>query len=118
MTWYQTIALGCLGGAIPDILRVISLRYESVPKYLYQWFFWISLILLIALGGVVSYWLDPTRAIDALAIGYSAPGILSKLLGSERARDEFVLPTVPPTVAGSPMYVPNPLAPLQKWWAR
>ena len=43
MPWYQIVALGCLGGAVPDVLRLISLRYEEAPSYLFRWFFWISL---------------------------------------------------------------------------
>jgi hypothetical protein len=84
MPWYEACALGCAGGALPDMLRLISFRYDAAPEYLLRKFFWISLALLIALGGITSALMTPSRAVDALAIGFSAPAILSRVLGGER----------------------------------
>jgi hypothetical protein len=30
---------GCLGGVLPDVLRLIGDRYRGAPAYLRQWFF-------------------------------------------------------------------------------
>jgi cell division protein FtsZ len=83
METLQVVALGCAGGALPDILRVIERRYDPAPDYLKRGFFWVSLGLLVGLGGSAAYFLSPTRVIDALAIGFSAPSLVSGLLGKK-----------------------------------
>jgi hypothetical protein len=76
-----TIAvLGAVGGLVPDILRIIELRHQTAPDYLSRGFFWFSLSLLSCVGAFTAYMLSPVRAIDALAIGFSAPTLLSNLL--------------------------------------
>lgn len=86
-TW-QVIALGCAGGALPDVLRVIERRHEPPPEYLWRGFFWVSLGLLVCLGGAAGYLLSPTRVIDALAIGFSAPSLVAGLLAQKPERPE------------------------------
>jgi hypothetical protein len=81
-TW-QVIALGCAGGALPDVLRVIERRYEPAPDYLKRPFFWVSFGLLVCLGGIAAVFLSTTRLVDALAIGFSAPSLISGLLGQK-----------------------------------
>src|SRR5438128_12702296 len=79
----QTIVLGCIGGALPDVLRLIAGRHGEVPKYLGSPYFWVSLIVLVALGGGTTYLFSltsPQTWISALAIGYTAPSMISKLL--------------------------------------
>jgi len=80
----QTAALfGATGGLIPDVLRAISERHQpGPPDYLTSWFFWVSLVLLAGIGGGACYLLEPQTTISALAIGYSAPSIISNLLGT------------------------------------
>jgi hypothetical protein len=90
MLSYQTIVLGCIGGALPDILRLIAGRHGEAPKYLFSVYFWVSFVLLVVLGGSAIYVVhlvspevlsgSPHRWISALAIGYSAPSMVSKLL--------------------------------------
>ncbi|MEA2838736.1 MAG: hypothetical protein QOF41_66 [Methylobacteriaceae bacterium] len=91
-TW-QVIALGCAGGALPDVLRVIERRYEPAPDYLKRPFFWVSLGLLVCLGGGAAYFLSPTRIVDALAIGFSAPSLISGLLGQKSAAPRRATPS-------------------------
>ena len=74
--------LGCLGGAVPDLLRIIKNRYKaSLPKYLRSANFWIGLVILIGIGGLTAWILEATTAKDALLYGYAAPQILSSLAG-------------------------------------
>jgi hypothetical protein len=67
VTVMQAVLWGCLGGLLPDVLRLIGLRYKGAPHYLKEWFFWFSLILLVAVAGLTAYLLSPTRIIDAIA---------------------------------------------------
>ena len=78
---------------MPDILRVIAGRYGEVPSYLGSAYFWISLVVLVALGGVAAGFLAPPvdysqlpSMISPLAIGYSAPSVISKLLSQPDVR--------------------------------
>jgi hypothetical protein len=84
MLWYYALMLGCLGGTVPDVLRIIAARYKRPPDYLWQPFFWIGLAMLVALGGLCTVLYGPTRALEALSIGYSAPELVSRLLGSNK----------------------------------
>jgi hypothetical protein len=100
MPWYfmdTAVWLGCLGGALPDALRLIQGRHGEVPTYLGSLYFWVSLVLLVALGGATAafttYTLGATQnmtqaaaMINALAVGYSAPSVLSKLLSEPAIR--------------------------------
>ena len=107
MLWYQTYQnalLGCAGGALPDILRLIAGRHGDAPSYLGSIYFWISLVLLIFLGGGAAHLLHPEQWISALAIGYSAPSVLSKLLSD-------------PKVGPAERSVAAPSSSLRGWWA-
>ncbi len=76
----QLIIWGCVGGALPDVIRLIKGRYNDTPGYLKAPMFWVGLLLLIALGGFVA-WLGGAKEIkEALAYGYGGPEILSRLL--------------------------------------
>jgi hypothetical protein len=86
MQAHEMVLWGCLGGALPDILRLVAVRYRAPPKYLKVPFFWLSLLLLIGLGGLAAYLLQPERVVDAIALGFSAPEILSHALASKRSR--------------------------------
>ena len=101
MLWYQAVLFGCAGGLLPDILGVVKERHGPPPEYLSRRFFWISLLILAGIGGLVSYLSDPARLIDALAIGYSAPTIISKGLGKEGPPDIFEPPPPPPKMGTS-----------------
>ena len=134
MPLYQIVLLGAVGGALPDLLRIINARHEPAPDYLDRHFFWFSLGLLMLLGAGAACLLDPTRTVDALAVGYSAPSLLSKALAD---RDEAVraevahaltdvrerISTGMPTLDALTRYVDDnqprkaPFQNLRRWWA-
>ena len=115
---FQIVALGCVGGALPDVLRVIEKRHEPMPDFLKRRIFWIGLGLLVAIGGAAAYLLAPTRVVDALAIGFSAPSVFSGLLADKNPARTICLDSAAaslgPNLAAP---IPNVLAPLQRWWA-
>jgi hypothetical protein len=76
----QLIVWGCVGGVLPDAIRLIKGRYNDTPGYLKAPMFWVGLLLLIGLGGFVA-WLAGAKEIkEALAYGYGGPEVLTRLL--------------------------------------
>ena len=76
------ILLGCLGGIIPDIIRLLKLREDGkyfIPDYLTTVFFWIVLILQIGLGALVVYLMDVNDKLQAVVYGYAAPQIFTSV---------------------------------------
>jgi len=89
MSTGETILFGCIGGLIPDALRFIKGRYElSIPAYLSKPNFWIGIILLIAVGGFCTWLIGPANVKEALAYGFSAPELLSKLFSKPSAQTD------------------------------
>lgn len=86
MTTTEFFLWGCLGGVLPDLLRLIGERYRGAPHYLKTWFFWYSMVLLVAVAGLATYLLAPSRIVDAVAIGFAAPEMLSSALGQAKPR--------------------------------
>jgi len=79
---WSLIAFGCVGGLIPDILRVIQNRHDtSRLQYLKTLGFWFALLLLVGLGGFLCWLLGANDVKQALAYGFGGPEILSKFLG-------------------------------------
>ena len=79
--------LGALGGALPDIIRIIKGRYKlKPPKYLKSLNFWLGFILLILLGGAAAWLFGAQDVKSALAMGFSAPEIFSNL--ASKSEDE------------------------------
>ncbi len=73
----EMVVLGCIGGLLPDLLRLIKARDTgSVPKH---FMFWLAWILLIAIGGFTAWLFDADQAKEAVALGFTAPEVLSKL---------------------------------------
>lgn len=83
---YETVGLSCVGGVLPDLLRIIAARYDGPPQYLKKAFFWISLLLLVLLAGGTALLVKPTDTVEALAVGFGAPEIISKLLSRSADR--------------------------------
>ena len=78
--------LGCVGGLLPDILRIIRNRYKTkLPVYLKNPNFWISIVLLVGVGGLTAWILNSLSAKDALIYGYASPQVLSQLASSVRS---------------------------------
>ena len=76
------LVFGFIGGVVPDALRVIEHRHEpALPQHFRSLNFYMGLILLVALGGLMVYLRNPKDAVEALAIGYAAPQLLSTAAG-------------------------------------
>lgn len=71
---------------LPDVLRLIGERYKGAPHHLKTLFFWYSMVLLVGVAGLATYLLIPSRIVDAVAIGFAAPEILSSALGQAKPR--------------------------------
>ena len=73
---------GCLGGLLPDILRLINSKYDpTTPQYLKTAKFWIILLLQVALGGLTAWLLGAATVRDALIFGFTAPEVITRLVG-------------------------------------
>ncbi len=80
----KSILYGLIGGLLPDVIRMINNRYNpSLPDYLKSVNFYIGLVLLILLGGGAAYLLKPDGIIETLAVGYSAPQLVSSILAQK-----------------------------------
>lgn len=79
----EFLLFGLIGGAIPDLLRIINNRYQlSLPGYLKSLNFYVGFIFLLMLGMVTVQLLDANSITEALSYGYSAPQVISGLLGN------------------------------------
>lgn len=85
MTDAEIFALGCLGGALPDLLRLIKGRHDGAPRFLRDWFFWLMFAGLVALGGLAALLGQADEAKEALAFGFAAPEVVSRAFGGSRA---------------------------------
>jgi len=78
--------LGCIGGLLPDLLRIYRNKNEpDLPAYLKTGGFWLRLAISVVLGGLVVWVLDIRAARDALATGYGAPQLISQIVGGATA---------------------------------
>jgi hypothetical protein len=102
MTWDWTIFLiGCSGGLIPDVLRIVQRRHEAeLPAYMFSANFWIGLVLLVVIGGLAAVLAQAIDWKQALSIGYAGPEFLSRAFASK-----------PITLAGG-----GALAVVRRWW--
>ena len=76
--------LGCLGGLVPDVLRIIKNKNnKDVLKCFKNFTYWVVLILQVALGGFAVYILSTASIVKALAVGFSAPEIIGSLLSKK-----------------------------------
>jgi hypothetical protein len=115
------VLCGCGGGLLPDVLRLVKSRYENDPlPYLRSWRLWVSLAMLVPLGGLVAWLLESRTPLQAVAFGYAAPELLSRVLAREAGerggagidRGESAGVARPP---GAPR---GAFAALRQWWAR
>jgi hypothetical protein len=82
MDW-NIILLGCAGGAVPDIVRIVQNRHEpNLPDYLKGANFWLGFFLLLILGGVAAGFGDAKSIKEALAYGFTAPEVISRLFSA------------------------------------
>ncbi len=106
---WQAAAAGGLGGLVPDVLRLLAARHDGLPAYLRTRFFWASLVGLAALGAAVAALSHPSTFQAALALGYSAPSIVSTL-GATGAAE--------PHVEFRAARRLSLLAEVRRWWSR
>lgn len=79
----EFLLYGLIGGAIPDLLRIINNRYQlSLPGYLKSINFYVGFVFLLVLGMVTVQLLQAGSITEALSYGYSAPQVISGLLGN------------------------------------
>jgi hypothetical protein len=87
MVDWTLIGLGCLGGALPDIIRIAKGRYTAeLPAYLWSLNFWLGFVFLVGLGGFAAWIGGATATKDALAFGFGAPELLSRVLSGDGTR--------------------------------
>lgn len=83
------ITIGCAGGLLPDILRIIKNRHDSeLPSYVRMFNFWLGLVALVILGGFAVWVLGATQPREALIIGFTAPEVLSNLAAKNQDSKE------------------------------
>lgn len=79
--------LGVIGAAIPDLLRLIKGRYDGpLPAYFASKSFLLGFPLLLSIGALAVYLGDPTGTKEALAYGFGAPELVSRLLSEQGAQ--------------------------------
>lgn len=113
--WLQAnwmyVAVGCLAGLLPDILRFVKERHNApAMTYLSTWQFWVGVLLLVLLGGVAAALAKAATMLQAVAYGYAAPEFISRLVSEQG----------PPSDKNGPR--PAAVAPqsfsLRQWWAK
>ena len=82
---------GAIGGLLPEILRIIENRTTGKFPDFYKYLsFWIGLILMVAIGSFCAHIFNPNTAVNAVALGFTAPKILSELVGTpEKCGEEL-----------------------------
>jgi ABC-type uncharacterized transport system permease subunit len=103
-TW-SVLLWGAVGGAIPDILRLIRDRAGDVPTYLSKWWFWLGFVLALVVGALVAFIFAPAKILDAIAYGIAAPSILQGL-AADRTKE--------PRLGADG----NPVDAIRYWWSR
>ena len=103
------LVYGALGGLIPDAIRLVRSRHDpALPPYLRSAGFYLGLVVCAVLGALAAWMLGAADIRQALACGFSAPEILTRLL----SRTDGV-----PKSALGPAGAARPMA-LRDWWAR
>jgi len=95
------VIVRAVGGLLPDAVRFAKKRYEGFPDWFKKPGYWCGLLVLVILGAIAAWLSGATNWQMALAAGYAAPEVISRLLGSEdmelREEEQFNL---------------------RKWWTR
>lgn len=73
--------LGALGGVLPDFIKVIRKRFETMPTYLGRRFYWLNVAFLAIVGAIASAIAHPGTIHEALAYGAGSLAILTQALG-------------------------------------
>lgn len=84
MVNWRMIGVGCFGGFLPDVIRIIQNRYKTeLPEYLRTANFLLGLSALIILGGFAAWLGEAANIKQALAYGFAAPELISRLLSGD-----------------------------------
>jgi hypothetical protein len=79
MEIWKILVFGALGGAIPDILRLIRERDSDAPAYMKHWWYWLGFALMVIIGALVAWLFGSSKIVDAIAYGIAAPSLLQGL---------------------------------------
>jgi len=83
------IAVGCVGGLLPDIIRIIKNRHSGeLPTFFRMSSFWLGLVGLVILGGLAVWVLGAAHPREALIIGFTAPEVFSNLAAESQGSME------------------------------
>jgi hypothetical protein len=94
--------LGAAGGFLPDMIRFAKKRHEGFPEFFQKGGYWAGLAVLVVIGAVAAWLGQADDWQSAIAMGFSAPEVFSRLFGSESAE----------TRGSSDGF------PVRRWWAR
>ena len=84
-------ALGAFGGLLPDAIRFAKNRQDGFPGWFRKVGYWVGLAVLVALGALAA-WLGQAHDVQsAIALGFTAPEVLSRLFGSPDNQTRGVL---------------------------
>ncbi|HVI44502.1 MAG TPA: hypothetical protein VM802_06520 [Chitinophaga sp.] len=78
----EIIIASIAGGALPDVIRIIKTKDQPAPVYFASPYFWVGLVLQIALGVFASWLLNSTSVKEAVLTGYTAPNIITTLVAN------------------------------------
>lgn len=112
------LAYGALGGLLPDAIRLIRARHDpEIPAYLKSPTFYVGLVLCVLLGAVAAKLLGAEDIKQALAYGFSAPEILTRILVTGEG------PPISASMgpAGAPpgsVRTPSQPISMRDWWRR
>jgi len=105
-SWELTV-FGAVGGAIPDLLRLLALRREdAAPDFVTGGVVWLSFIVSIWLGAWSAH--TAHSILEAIVTGYACPQLLSKLLSDRHAERQ--------PLAAYRLGIPGVWR-IQRWWA-
>jgi len=77
------ILIGAVGGLIPDVIRLVKNRYSvEMPGHWKSPNFYVGLAALVVLGGLAAWLGGADDVKTALAFGFGAPELVSRILSS------------------------------------
>lgn len=100
---WTLVSFGAVGGLLPDLVRFVRNRQKGFPDWFKKLGYWVALVCLVALGGFVAWLGGAGTWKAALAMGYAAPEIITKLVSNDS-----------PDLRGSR----DGRFDVRRWWAR
>jgi purine-cytosine permease-like protein len=105
------VVCGFVGGLIPDLLRFIRSRFSlKTANYLKSPKYWLSLLCMALLGAFVAWIFAAEDAKAAIAYGFAAPEIITRLASEKQG--QLALTGAEPR---RPEKGPEKLS-LRSWW--